>query len=130
MSLEEAVSQTEHDNELIPESSDEASTTTNARTALIDKMEADIINRLVNCWYCKYPMPQAAAALKLECYADRIPGLSGYVERQCNKLREHGVHICIPSCDPENCELMARTSFRWFQLCYLLRLTNLCITLE
>jgi hypothetical protein len=33
MSLEEAVSETEHNNELITESSNEASTTTDARTA-------------------------------------------------------------------------------------------------
>jgi hypothetical protein len=123
MSLEEAVSKTRLDNESILDTIDEAATISDAIIAAIDEVEAALSRSLGLCWYTKYPMPPAAAAEEPKSYADRIPGLSGYVERRRNNLREHAVHTCNPGCDSEYCELTARIFFQCFQACYLMKLT-------
>jgi hypothetical protein len=122
MSLEETMSETRLDNESILNTVDEAATISDAIIAAIDEVEAALSRSLELCWYTKYPMPPAAAAEEPKSYTDRIPGLSGYVERRRNNLREHAVHTCNPSCDSEYCELTARIFFQCLQACYLMKL--------
>jgi hypothetical protein len=116
MSLEEAVSESNLDNKSILDSSNKTSTGLVAIPATIDEalLEAFEISECSLYWYSKYLMPQVNAAIEVDSYTDRIPGISEYVEHRCNELKQRRVHACDPICNPTYCELKARTLFRYF----------------